>query len=125
MSVRVFISYGHDDTAASAGRLHDRLKTEFGADTLFMDVDGIPLGSNFVTVIGAEVAKCTVLLAVMGPQWLRAKDNSWVRRLDNPNDFVLFRLSGVPDDYDLIRHRFFDKRPPPTKNCRGFLSVGE
>jgi hypothetical protein len=35
-----------------------------------------------------EVAKCKVLLALIGPRWLDAKEEDGGRRLDNPNDFV-------------------------------------
>ena len=44
MPRKIFISYRRDDTAGYAGRIHDRLEREFGADLLFMDVDTIPLG---------------------------------------------------------------------------------
>jgi hypothetical protein len=66
MSSKVFISYRRDDSAAHAGRVNDRLEREFGRDSLFMDVDAIPLGVDFVEVLGAEVAKCDVLLAIIG-----------------------------------------------------------
>ena len=75
MSIKIFISYRRDDSAAAAGRLNDRLEQEFGRDSLFMDVDAIPLGVDFAEVLGAEVAKCDVLLAIMGPHWLDARDD--------------------------------------------------
>jgi hypothetical protein len=53
-----------------------------------MDVDGIPLGTDFVKRLTAEVASCDVLLAVIGPRWLDISDENGSRRLDNPNDFV-------------------------------------
>jgi hypothetical protein len=59
----VFICYRRDDSAGSAGRIHDRLAHELGSDRLFMDVDAIPLGMNFVKILRDEVAKCGVLLA--------------------------------------------------------------
>jgi TIR domain len=87
MATKVFISYRRDDSAGHAGRVHDRLEREFGRDLLFMDVDAVPLGDNFVTVLSEEVAKCDVLLAVIGPNWLNARDEDGSRRLDNPHDF--------------------------------------
>jgi hypothetical protein len=84
----VFVSYRREDSAASAGRLGDRLTRELGDGHVFMDVDGIPLGVNFVKHLTAEVATCDVLLAVIGPQWLDVKDDSGGRRLDDPDDFV-------------------------------------
>lgn len=88
MASKIFISYRRDDSAGHAGRLHDRLVHEFGRDVLFMDVDAIPLGKNFVKVLGDEVGKCDVLLAVIGPGWIDARDEHGNRRLNNPQDVV-------------------------------------
>jgi len=66
MTAKVFISYRRDDSAGYAGRVRDRLERELGRNLLFMDVDGIPLGTNFSKVLHEEVAKCGVLLAVLG-----------------------------------------------------------
>jgi hypothetical protein len=48
-----------------------RLDQELGRDLLFMDVDAIPLGVNFVTALHEAVAECKVLLAVIGPSLRR------------------------------------------------------
>ena len=92
---RVFISYRREDSAASAGRIQDRLERELGRDFLFIDVDGIPLGVNFVKVLRQEVAQCGVLLAVIGPNWLDVRDEDGTRRLDNPTDFVRIEISAA------------------------------
>ena len=101
MAGKVFISYRRDDSAGHAGRVHDRLQREFGRDLLFMDVDSIPLGTNFVKVLGEEVAKCDALLAMIGPGWLDARDENGNRRLENPDDFVRIEIGtalkrGIP-----------------------------
>jgi hypothetical protein len=88
MASKLFISYRRDDSAGHAGRVHDTLQREFGRDLLFMDVDSIPLGTNFLKVIGDEVTKCDALLALIGPGWLDARDEKGKRRLENPDDFV-------------------------------------
>jgi hypothetical protein len=95
MALKVFISYRRDDSAGHAGRVHDRLQQEFGRDFLFMDVDSIPLGANFAKVLGEEVAKCDVLLAMIGPGWLDAHDENGNRRLENANDFVRIEVGGA------------------------------
>jgi hypothetical protein len=92
-TAKVFISYRRDDSAGSAGRVHDRLQRDLGRDLLFMDVDAIPLGMNFVKILREEVAKCGVLLAVMGPRWCDACDDHGNRRLDDPNDFVRIEIA--------------------------------
>jgi hypothetical protein len=93
MAVKVFISYRRDDSAGHAGRVHDRLEREFGRGVLFMDVDAIPLGVNFIKVLREEVAKCDVLLALIGPNWLDVRDEEGKRRLDNPTDFLRIEIA--------------------------------
>jgi formylglycine-generating enzyme required for sulfatase activity len=95
MSAKVFISYRRDDSAGHAGRVHDRLERELGRNLLFMDVDAIPLGADFVKVLGEEVAKCDVLLAVIGPGWLDAHDEDGHRRLDSPHDYVRIEIAAA------------------------------
>jgi len=85
---RIFVSYRREDGAASAGRLGDRLAREFGGDRVFMDVDSIPLGTDFVKRLADEVQACDALLVVIGPQWIDIRDENGDRRLDDPNDFV-------------------------------------
>ena len=70
VSPRIFVSYRREDSRGQAGRMNDRLASEFGQSNVFMDVDSIPLGVDFVQRLHAEVARCDVLLAVIGPQWL-------------------------------------------------------
>lgn len=91
--MKVFISYRRDDSAGHAGRVHDRLTREFGRDLLFMDVDAIPLGENFIKILREQVAKCDVLLALIGPNWLTAHDEDGNRRLSNPSDFVRIEIA--------------------------------
>jgi hypothetical protein len=67
---RIFLSYRREDSAPYAGRVCDRLESAFGADHVFMDVDDIAPGADFVTAIEARVAACDVLVAVIGPKWL-------------------------------------------------------
>jgi len=95
MAAKVFISYRRADSAGYAGRVMDRLDRELGRDLVFMDVDAIPLGTNFSKVLHEEVAKCSVLLAVIGPNWLDVRDEHGNRRLDDPNDFVRIEIAAA------------------------------
>jgi len=95
MTGKVFVSYRRDDSAGHAGRVHDRLQLEFGRDVLFMDVDAVPLGMNFIKILHEEVAKCDVLLAVIGPNWLDLRDKEGNRRLDNPHDYVRIEIAAA------------------------------
>ena len=95
MAGTIFINYRRDDSAGTAGRLHDRLAQTFGRKTLFMDVDHIPAGVDFVEYLQSQVAACGVFLAVIGPNWLDAKDDSGRRRFDNPDDYVTIEIAAA------------------------------
>jgi hypothetical protein len=89
---QIFLSYRREDSSGHAGRLYDRLSQRFGYDNLFMDVDNIPPGLNFVEVIQNAGGACEVLLAVIGRHWLTSTDPQGERRLDNPEDFVRLEI---------------------------------
>ena len=56
---KIFINYRRDDSIATAGRLHDRLAQTFGRERLFMDVDQIPAGVDFVTYLTLRWVRAT------------------------------------------------------------------
>jgi hypothetical protein len=89
---RIFISYRRTDSAGYAGRLYDHLTNHFGENLLFMDVDNIQPGEDFVEVLERAVSSCTVLVAVIGPEWLTVTDSTGLRRLENPLDFVRIEI---------------------------------
>jgi ABC-type amino acid transport substrate-binding protein len=93
MSGRIFISYRREDSAGHAGRVKDRFEREFGRDLVFMDVDNIDLGENFVDKLRMAVAECQILLAVIGRNWLDMRDEAGNRRLDDVNDFVRIEIA--------------------------------
>ena len=95
MAGKIFINYRRDDSIGMAGRLHDRLAQTFGRDKLFMDVDHIPAGADFVAHLNNQVAECDVVLAIIGPNWLRAKDKAGQRRLHQPDDFVAIEIAAA------------------------------
>jgi formylglycine-generating enzyme required for sulfatase activity len=88
MNGQIFISYRRDDSLGSTGRIYDRLLENFPAEQIFMDVDTIPLGEDFVEFIEKAVTKCDVLLAVIGRDWVTIKDRNGRRMLDSDGDFV-------------------------------------
>ncbi|MFL6450911.1 MAG: toll/interleukin-1 receptor domain-containing protein [Bryobacteraceae bacterium] len=90
---RVFISYRREDSAAYAGRIFDRLKTRFGPKHVFMDIDSLRPGEDFVEALQQTVKSCDVLIAVIGKQWLTAQDDQRRRRLENPEDFVRLEIA--------------------------------
>ena len=99
----IFISYRRDDASDVTGRIGDVLKSKFGDDLLFKDVDSIPLGTDFRRVIADAVSRCDVLLAIIGDKWLNATDDADNRRIDDPSDFVHIEIrSALERDIPVI-----------------------
>ena len=91
----IFISYRREDSAPYAGRLYDRLCAYFGAGQVFMDVDDIPPGANFLAQIEAKVASCDAIVAVIGKSWLTARNVQGQLRLSDPGDFVAMEIASA------------------------------
>lgn len=72
--------------------MFDRLTARFDRRQIFMDIDGIGLGEDFVETIEKKVGACDVLIAVIGAHWLNSSDQQGGRRLDNPEDFVRMEI---------------------------------
>ena len=92
----IFVSYRRDDSSGHAGRLFDNLAKHFGEDQIFMDIDTIEPGEDFVTVIENAVGSCEILIAIIGRHWL-SQPGETKRRLDNPNDFVRLEIATALD----------------------------
>jgi uncharacterized membrane protein YhaH (DUF805 family) len=92
---RIFISYRRGDDQAAAGFLYDRLLQHFDRKQLFMDVDAIEPGVDFVKALDEQVAECIAFIAVIGPRWLNARNNDGNPRLDNPTDYVRVEIESA------------------------------
>jgi hypothetical protein len=91
----VFICYRREDSAGFAGRISDRLKASLGPDSVFIDVDNIPAGRDFVEVLSERVGRCDALIAVIGRTWLASAVDDNRRRLDDPADFVRIEIAAA------------------------------
>src|SRR5215813_11541854 len=94
-----------------------------GEITLFMDVDNIPAGVDFAEYLQSQVSACDVFLAIIGPNWLDAKDDSGRRRFDNPDNYVTIEIAAalarnirvIPVLVDGARTPKADKLPDSVK----------
>jgi hypothetical protein len=91
MAQRIFISYRRDDSRGYAGRLQGDLSRRYSEEHVFRDVE-IPPGADFGEYITSLVDKCNVVLAIIGPSWLDARDREGERRIDNPDDWVRLEI---------------------------------
>src|SRR4051812_36405555 len=88
LNARVFLSYRREDSSGYCGRLYADLAGRFGNSNVFMDIDSLAPGSDFVNAIGHALASCDATLVLIGPHWLTATGKRGRRRIDDPADFV-------------------------------------
>jgi hypothetical protein len=91
----IFISYRRTDSADIVGRIYDRLVQQLGRNSIFKDVDSIPLGIDFKSYLDKTISECNVLLAVIGDRWLETTDATGKRRLEDPDDFVRIEIASA------------------------------
>ena len=95
MSGKIFINYRRGDEPGFTQALLGRLEQAFPAERLFIDVDNIPPGEDFVRMLELQVAQCDAMLTVIGTNWLDAADEQGGRRLDDPGDFVRIEIESA------------------------------
>ena len=91
----VFISYRREDSAGYAGRIYDRLTRRLDAKNVFLDVDNIQPGLDFVDVLSEKLRVCDALIAVIGKNWNSSADQDNRRRLNDPDDFVRIEIEAA------------------------------
>jgi len=84
----IFISYRRRDSSPVARWLAEAISQNFGKENLFLDTSAIQSGVKWPTSITRGLRKAAVLIAVIGPDWLKAQDKFWKRRIDDPDDWV-------------------------------------
>ena len=89
----IFVSYRRHDSSDVTGRIYDRLTQHFGKQSVFKDVDSIPLGVDFRQHLSDSVSQCDVLLAVIGRQW--AAGSAGRPGLDDARDFVRIEVEAA------------------------------
>jgi len=70
---RIFISYRRDDAAADAGRLSDLLTEQLGPDSVYKDVDNVPLGVNWKDAVRGAIRDSAGVLVIIGPSWRQSE----------------------------------------------------
>ena len=93
--ITIFISYRRGMSSGWAGRLAEKLRAHFGSSNVFMDIETLQPGADFVEAISSAVKSCDVLLAIIAPDWINAKTPPGGRRLDDPGDFVRIEVTSA------------------------------
>lgn len=84
----IFISYRRVGALVHARALFERLRHEFGPNEVFIDLEGVDYGLDFIDILNEQLNGCQVMLAVIDPQWATATDRQGRRRIDREFDYV-------------------------------------
>src|SRR3954451_7916111 len=95
MASRIFISYRREDADSDDGGLAGHLSRRFGADRVFLDVDAIDPGTDFVQVLHTSLQDTAAVLIVIGPRWSSVTAPDGTRRLDSRSDFVRLEVEAA------------------------------
>lgn len=88
----IFISYRRRDASAIARWLEETIEQNFGKSSVFIDTDAIEMADEWPARIQDALDKASVMLVLIGPDWLRSHDEYGSRRLDNPKDWVRMEI---------------------------------
>jgi tetratricopeptide (TPR) repeat protein len=113
MSPSIFISYRREDTAGYTRALFNALRERFGAG-VFMDVDTLAPGEDFVDAIERAVGSCQALIAVIGAHWAVDKDGR--RRFDESNDYVRLEVESALRRDILVVPVLVESTPMPPES---------
>src|SRR5262245_29324051 len=92
MSFNIFLVYRRYDTGSMTGRIYERLETRFGREKIFVDIDPIPVGCDFVEYLEQAIVACRAMVVMIGPNWLGIDHKGGPRRIDRPLDYLRLEL---------------------------------
>lgn len=84
----VFISHRQEDSRAIAGRLHDYLARSFGPAHVLMNIEEIPAWVDVTEHLRDQIDRCDIMLVIVGPEWISARNAQGIRSLESPEDVV-------------------------------------
>jgi len=103
---KIFINYRRDDAAYAASHLHQDLAAYFGSQNVFWDQLSLKGGVRYDPVIAAALDSCKILIALIGPDWMRITEE----RLLTPDrkDYARWEISTA------LKRLSPEARPPIT-----------
>jgi len=112
-----FISYRRQDSAAASRWLSQTIQRTFGAMSAFMDTEAIRIADDWPERIDRALRSATVLLAVIGPSWLRIADEYGRRRIDKEDDWVRNEIREAFENGVAILPILLSKTPIPESSA--------
>lgn len=116
MSQPIFLSYRRDDASSDAQLISAALRNALGDDAVFMDISSIELGAVWPEELQKALQAAETVVAVIGPEWLRAGTDEWGRRrIDRDDDWVRQELALALKDKEVIPVLVRGARIPPPE----------
>ena len=95
MTARVFISYRTSDGADKATALARDLDALFGQEQIFLDKDDLPAGSRWRDEVARALNDAPILLVLVTPNYLGARDGAGKRCIEREDDPVRDELAAA------------------------------
>ena len=80
----IFISYRREDSAYITGRIYESVAARFGKENVSIDVNSLRGGDDYRAQLEALVRSSTIMLVVIGKQWLELTR----QRQQDPQDYA-------------------------------------
>jgi pterin-4a-carbinolamine dehydratase len=112
-----FISYRRQDSSAASRWLSQTIQRTFGATSAFMDTESIRIADDWPERIDGALRSATVLLAVIGPSWLRIGDDDGRRRIDKKDDWVRNEIRHAFENVITVLPILLSKTPIPERSA--------
>jgi hypothetical protein len=110
----VFINYRHEDTAPFADRLADSLHRQLGSASVRRDLQ-LPGGTDWVEALRRDVESSDVVLVLIGPRWLQARNHKGELALGSSEDYLTSEVVTALEMRKLVIPVLLDgARFPPT-----------
>lgn len=91
----IFINYRRSDSRGTTFALREKLLKHFKENELFLDIEGLGGGEDFVNALANTVSLADVMIVMIGQHWLEARDAEGKQRLHQPDDFVRIEIASA------------------------------
>ncbi|MDF9811949.1 toll/interleukin-1 receptor domain-containing protein [Streptomyces sp. SPB162] len=88
----IFVSYRRMDSKPWSGRLVADLRTYFGKERVYFDLDSNRSAQDYIIQLERALLGSRAVVALIGPDWLNSSDGNGQRRLDDASDLVRLEI---------------------------------
>jgi TIR domain len=90
---RVFLSFRKADSRWMRNRVYQALTNRFGTGEVFKSGGSIPAGADFAEILRRQAAECELMLVLIGPAWLDARDDDGMPLIERVHDWVRVEIA--------------------------------